>query len=238
MKIIKVLIVDDVASMRKFLKFGLEKTFPRVTVDEAANGKDAQLKLEKTEYDLVLCDWEMPFMNGEELLTWLRNHPTLSKTPFIMVTSRNDKPSVLKALHGGANSYVVKPFTANSLAQKVMSIVDHADRREQERVEAHGSANVHFSDRVTVGSLIDISLGGLFAVFERKNPIPAIFEKVLIEINFEDSQKVDGLEGFVIRMQAAEAFIDSENVKIAIKFLELPDKQKKDLEKILNEIKQ
>ncbi|MGD0282170.1 MAG: response regulator [Dissulfurispiraceae bacterium] len=238
MQKLKALIVDDVASMRKFLKFGLEKTFPQVSVDEAVNGKEAQAKLEKTEYDLVLCDWEMPLLNGEELLLWVRSHPTLKKTPFIMVSSRNDKPSVLKAMQEGVDSYVVKPFTAEALAQKVMALVSKADRREVERLEAHGSTNLHFSDKVARGSIMDVSLGGIFSMFSRGNHLPGIFEKVMVDIKLEDSHKMDGVEGFVIRIQAAEAFIDADQVKIAVKFMDLPPDRKKVLEKILNSLKQ
>ncbi|MBF0558103.1 MAG: response regulator [Nitrospirae bacterium] len=237
MKTLKALIVDDVASMRKFLKYGLEKSFPHMSVEEAMNGKEAQTKLEKNEYDLVLCDWEMPLLNGEELLTWLRNHPTLRKTPFIMVTSRSDKPSVLKALQGGVDSYVVKPFTADSLAQKVMNIVDRADRRELERFDVQGSATLHFGDQVARGFLIDVSLGGIFSSFGRENKLPTIFDKVNVDIKFEKSQKVDGIEGFIIRIQAAEAFIDAESVKIAVKFLELPENRRNELDKILSSLK-
>src|SRR5208337_1181014 len=133
MQKLNILIVDDVASMRKFLKFGLEKTFSQVCADEAANGKEAQAKLEAAHYDLVLCDWEMPILNGEELLLWVRSHPQINKTPFVMVTSRVDKESVLKAKERGVDGYVVKPFTAEFLAHKVMSLVSKTDRRSTER---------------------------------------------------------------------------------------------------------
>lgn len=236
MKTLKALLVDDVASMRKFLKYGLEKTFPNVVVDEASNGKEAQAKLEKSDYDLVLSDWEMPLVNGEELLRWLRQHPTLNKTPFIMITSRDDKPSVLKAMHAGVDSYVVKPFTAEGLAQKVITVVEKADRREQERFEVHGSLNLHFGDQVAHGSIIDLGMGGIFGLFGRNNPLPRILQKVLVDIKLENSHKVDGLEAFVIRMQAAEAFIDAENVKIAVKFCELPDVRSKELQQVLDSL--
>jgi len=236
MKTLKALIVDDVAAMRKFLRFGLEKTFPHVTAEEASNGKEAQAKLEKSDYDIVLCDWEMPQMNGEELLLWMRQHPTLKKTPFIMVSSRNDKPSVLKAMHGGVDSYVVKPFTAEGLAQKVMAIVEKADRREQERVEAHGQIDIHFGDKVASGRLIDISMGGIFGMFGRDNHLPGIFQKVSAGIKLENSHNMDGLEAFVIRVQAAEAFIDAENVKVAIKFFELPPEKAKQLQEMLHSL--
>jgi CheY-like chemotaxis protein len=238
MQKLKALIVDDVASMRKFLRFGLEKTFPNISVDEAVNGKDAQAKLEKVEYDLVLCDWEMPLLNGEELLRWVRGHPTLSRTPFIMVSSRNDKPSVLKAMQEGVDSYVVKPFTAEGLARKVMMIVTKADRRELERIEVEGSTNLRFGDKVASGNIIDVSLGGIFSTFSRENSLPTIFEKVMVDIKLEDSRTVDGIEGFVIRLQAAEAFVDAENVKIAVKFMDLPADRKEEFEKILNSLKQ
>ena len=235
MKELKVLIVDDVASMRKFLKFGLEKSFRQILVDEAGNGKEAQVKLEKVEYDLVLCDWEMPYVNGEELLRWVRNHPTLCRMPFIMVTSRSDKPSVLKAMQGGVDSYMIKPFSADGLAQKVMSLVDKADRRESERFEAHGDISLYFRDQVARGSIIDISMGGLFGEISRKDPLPSIFEQVRVDIKLEDSEKkADGIEGFVIRLQAAEAFIDAENVKIAVKFLDLSGEGSKKIQELID----
>jgi len=235
MKSLKVLVVDDVASMRKFLKFGLEKSFPRIAVDEAANGKEAQTKLEQVEYDLVLCDWEMPYVNGEELLSWVRNHPTLCRMPFIMVSSRSDKLSVLKAREGGVDSYMIKPFTVDNLAHKVMLLVDKADRRESERFEAHGDIILHFKDQVARGSIIDISMGGLFGEFSRKNPMPSILEEVRVDIKLEDSQKkADGIEGFVIRLQAAEAFIDAENFKIAVKFLDPSGEGSKKIQQLID----
>lgn len=238
MRKLNVLVVDDVASMRKFLKYGLDKSFPEISVDEAANGKEAQVKLEKEEYDLVLCDWEMPYVNGEELLTWVRNHPTLSKMPFIMVTSRSDKPSVLKAMHGGVDSYMIKPFTADGLAQKVMMLVDKADRREAERFEAHGGINLHFRDQVARGDIVDLSMGGLFGLISRKNPLPSIFDKVRVDITLEDTQKkAEGIEGFIIRIQAAEAFIDAENVKIAVKFLDQSSESTDKIQQLIESLK-
>jgi DNA-binding response OmpR family regulator len=235
MKSLKVLVVDDVASMRKFLKFGLEKSFPKILVDEAANGKEAQTKLEQMEYDLVLCDWEMPYVNGDELLSWVRNHPTLCRMPFIMVSSRSDKMSVLKARDRGVDSYMIKPFTVDNLAHKVMLLVDKADRRESERFAAHGDINLYFRDQVARGSIIDISMGGLFGEFSRKkNPVPSIFEEVRADIKLEDSQKkADEIQGFVIRLQAAEAFIDAENVKIAVKFLDSSGEGSKKIQQLI-----
>ncbi|MEW5744513.1 MAG: response regulator [Nitrospirota bacterium] len=237
MKKLRLLMVEDAASMRKFAKYGLEKSFPSIRIDEATNGKEAQAKLEQAEYDLILCDWEMPEVQGDELLEWVRHHPNLSGTPFIMVTSRNDKQSVMKAIELGANSYVVKPFTAESLARKITTVIDRFDRREHERYEASGSLTFHFRDHVARGNLIDISLGGLLSVFSRSNELPSIFEKVTMDLQLENSPKSNGIEGFVIRIQAAEAFIDADRVKFAVKFLDMSPEKKKELQAVLNSLR-
>lgn len=237
MKNLRVLIAEDSASMRKFVKYGLEKSFQGITVDEAANGKEAQTKLDQTDYDLVLCDWEMPGLTGDEILHWVRAHPTLNSVPFIMVTSRSDKDSVLKAIQGGVNSYVVKPFSAEGLAQKITAVIDHFDRREFQRFEANGSVLFHFGGKVAGGKIVDISMGGIFGIFSRKNPLPQIFERVMADIELENLKKVSSIEGFVIRLQAAESFIDAENIKIAVKFVELPDDKKEELQQIMNALK-
>jgi CheY-like chemotaxis protein len=109
MEKIKVLLVDDTPSVRRFIRLGIEKSFPNVDIDEAANGIAAKAKLENHHYSLFLCDWEMPGMNGEELLKWLKQHPTLRSTPFIMVTAKSEKDDVMKAIQEGVTGYIVKP---------------------------------------------------------------------------------------------------------------------------------
>lgn len=237
MKKFKVLIAEDAASMRKFTRFGLEKSFAGIIVDEATNGKEAQSKLEQGDYDLILCDWEMPDLTGDQILQWVRSHPTLSGIPFIMVTSRNDRPSVLKAIEMGANSYVVKPFTAEALAQKIIGIMDRFDRREFERYEAHGEVVFHFRNAIARGKMIDLSLGGLLSVLSSKNPLPAILERVAIDITLEAQETVSGLEAFVIRIQAAEAFPDTEHVKYAVKLLDLDAEKQQGLKRIIETLK-
>ena len=237
MKKLKVLIVEDVASMRKFVRFGLEKSFRAISIDEAATGKEAQAKLEHSEFDLVLCDWELPDINGDEILSWVRSHPAINGTPFIMVTSRNDKESVMKAIDMGVNAYIVKPFTAENLAQRITTVIEKFERREFERLETSGPIDLHFRDLSAKGNLIDLSLGGCFSVFSRKNRLPDIFDQVSIGMNPSGDLKIGGIEGFVIRIQAAEAFIDAENVKIAIKFLDMTPEKKGELSKAINALK-
>ncbi|GAB6042649.1 response regulator [Endothiovibrio diazotrophicus] len=116
---LRLLVVDDATFIRDFIRKGIRSKYPDFLIDEAIHGKQAQQFLEKAHYDIILCDWEMPEMSGEELLHWVRTHPEMSKTPFVMVTSRGDREHVVKAVQAGVDNYVVKPFTIDGLLSKV-----------------------------------------------------------------------------------------------------------------------
>lgn len=230
------LVIDDTSTMRQFIRHGLEENLPNVHIDEASTGKEAIAKLDQTEYDLVLCDWELPDINGDEILQWVRSHPIIHQTPFIIISSRRDKESVIKAIHGGVNSYMVKPFNVGSLIQKITAVLDGFDRRRFQRFEASGAIILKFNNNILEGTIIDVSLGGVFCISKRNNPLPSIFEKVSIDIKF-DSGELSGIDGFTIRLQAAEALINAENVKIAVKFTEFDYHRNQELQKLLDSLK-
>ncbi len=119
MKKIKILIVDDASFMRNIVRKGVRSVYPSFETKEAADGKQAQSLLMQEDFDLILCDWEMPKMTGEELLAWLRSEGAKKETPFVMITSRGDKDHVVKALALKANNYIVKPFTNEKLTEVI-----------------------------------------------------------------------------------------------------------------------
>jgi DNA-binding response OmpR family regulator len=119
---IKVLIADDISSFRKFIDYAISQNYPNVETEMATNGLDAKKKLELNQYDLVLCDWGMPQMPGIELLKWLRNHPTLNKMPFVMITANSDKEAVITATKLGATSYILKPISIDQLIARLATI--------------------------------------------------------------------------------------------------------------------
>jgi len=119
---LRILIADDVSSFRNFIHHVISQNYPNVETDIVTNGLDAKNKLEINQYDLVLCDWKMPKMNGLELLKWIRNHPTLNATPFVMITANSDKESVIQASKLGATSYLLKPLTMDQLIAKLSII--------------------------------------------------------------------------------------------------------------------
>jgi len=119
MKKIKILVVDDASFMRDIVRKGVRSSYPGFVIKEAADGSQAQSLLKQEDFELILCDWEMPKMTGEELLAWIRAESPKPDTPFVMITSRGDKEHVVKALELKANNYIVKPFTNEKLTEVV-----------------------------------------------------------------------------------------------------------------------
>ena len=220
MEKLNVMLVDDMAAARHFIKYGLESNHKNLKITEASNGKEAKVKLEAGPYDLILCDWEMPQMTGEDLLKWVRTSSVLKDTKFIMITAKSDRESVVRAMQNGVNGFLVKPFTIEGLLQKMADVDRRFDRRKEERIEMPGTATLRFGGHATKGELLDVSMGGLLAVFSRKDILPQIFDKISAEVCDSEVRTVEGIGGFVVRIQVADASIDSENVKIAVKFIE------------------
>jgi two-component system chemotaxis response regulator CheY len=117
----KVLIVDDFATMRRILK-NIMKQIGFSSITEAENGKDALKILKEETIDLVLCDWNMPEMPGIDLLNAVRGDDQLKGTPFVMVTAEAQKENIIEAVKAGVSSYIVKPFTAETVEEKLKKI--------------------------------------------------------------------------------------------------------------------
>ena len=118
----KILIVDDFASMRRIIKGSLHK-IGYTNVIEAEDGDKALKKLQEEKIGLIMCDWNMPNMTGIEVLKRMRSDEKLKNTPFIMVTAEGQKENVLEAIHAGANHYIIKPFTPETLSEKIKLVL-------------------------------------------------------------------------------------------------------------------
>jgi len=119
---IKVLVVDDFATMRRILK-NILKQLGFKNLVEADDGTTAWDVLEDQKIDLVLCDWNMPKMTGLELLKKVRASEKYAKVPFLMVTAEAQKQNVIEAVQAGVSNYVVKPFTAEAISEKLEKIL-------------------------------------------------------------------------------------------------------------------
>ena len=118
---IKVLVVDDMSTMRRIVKNVL-KQVGYSNIEEAENGKDAWTKLKADSFGLVVSDWNMPGMTGIELLRTVRADPDLKSMPFLMVTAEAQKENIIEAVQAGVSNYIVKPFTAEALQEKLTKI--------------------------------------------------------------------------------------------------------------------
>lgn len=118
---VKVLVVDDFPTMRRIVK-NLLKQLGFENIEEAENGEDALRKLKSGEFGLVVSDWNMPVMEGIELLKNVRSDPQLKDIPFLMVTAEAEKEKVIEAIKAGVDNYIVKPFTGEILKEKLEKI--------------------------------------------------------------------------------------------------------------------
>ena len=128
MQPLKFLVVDDASFIRDLLKKQLRDGFPGCQVIDVPSALKAQAILKTQRFDLILCDWEMPEMTGEEFLLWLRAHPQYSEIPLIMVTSRGEREFVVKAVQAGVSEYLGKPFKPETLFAKVGKVLGRAGR--------------------------------------------------------------------------------------------------------------
>ncbi len=120
---LKILVVDDFSTMRRIVR-NLLKELGYANVDEAENGADALNKLRGGGFDLVISDWNMPLMDGLAMLRAIRADSSLARLPVLMVTAEAKKENIIAAAQAGASGYVVKPFTAATLDEKLNKILD------------------------------------------------------------------------------------------------------------------
>ncbi|MGK2741506.1 response regulator [Tepidicaulis sp. LMO-SS28] len=117
-----VLVVDDYKTMIRIIR-NLLKQLGFTNVDDAADGSEALAKLRSKKYGLVISDWNMEPMTGYELLKEVRADTDLAALPFIMVTAESKTENVIAAKKAGVNNYIVKPFNAATLKQKISAVI-------------------------------------------------------------------------------------------------------------------
>ncbi len=120
----KILIVDDSSTMRRIIgNVVMQLGFTKDSFDEAEDGVKAWKLLSESRYDVILTDWNMPNMNGLELVKKVRSEGIHQKTPIIMITTEGGKGEVITALKAGVNNYIVKPFNAEVLKEKLDGVL-------------------------------------------------------------------------------------------------------------------
>lgn len=121
------LVVDDFSTMRRIVR-NLLKELGFVNVQEAEDGVQALVKLRSDTFDFVVSDWNMPNMTGIELLRSIRADAKLKHLPVLMVTAEAKRENIIEAAQAGASGYVVKPFTAATLDEKLKKIFQNMNK--------------------------------------------------------------------------------------------------------------
>ena len=120
-KSMKILVVDDMSTMRRIIKNVL-KQLGFTNTEEAEDGKQALEKLRGGVFGFVISDWNMPEMTGIDLLRAIRADENIKHIPVLMVTAEATKENIIEAVQAGVNNYIVKPFTADALEEKIKKI--------------------------------------------------------------------------------------------------------------------
>lgn len=122
---IKILIADDTSSMRHMLKGMLVKA-GFADFAEAENGMVVMQKLKQDRFHLVVCDWDMPLMDGLEVLRNMRADETLHQIPFILVTAIADATKVVAAIEHGVDDYIIKPIKPDDFIQRIHDVLNRS----------------------------------------------------------------------------------------------------------------
>jgi two-component system, chemotaxis family, chemotaxis protein CheY len=125
-KNMKILIVDDFSTMRRIIK-NLLRDLGFQNTNEADDGTTALPMLQTGNYDLLITDWNMPGMQGIDLLKHVRADQKLATLPVMMVTAEQKREQIVEAAQAGVNGYIVKPFTAQTLKEKLEKIFQRID---------------------------------------------------------------------------------------------------------------
>jgi two-component system chemotaxis response regulator CheY len=118
-----ILVVDDYSTMIRIIR-NLLKQIGFENVDDANDGSAALAKMQSKQYGLIISDWNMEPMTGYDLLREVRANPSLSKTPFIMITAESKTENVIAAKKAGVSNYIVKPFNAATLKTKMEAVFE------------------------------------------------------------------------------------------------------------------
>jgi two-component system chemotaxis response regulator CheY len=126
-KNMKILVVDDFSTMRRIVR-NLLGDLGYTNITEADDGKSAWPLLQAGSFDFVVTDWNMPGMTGIELLRSIRGDARIAKTPVLMVTAEAQREQIIEAAQAGVNGYIIKPFTAATLEDRLVKIFERMEK--------------------------------------------------------------------------------------------------------------
>jgi CheY-like chemotaxis protein len=236
MEPLRVLVVEDTRSMRKFIVSGLTQAVRHIEIAEAQNGKEAQQMLMSGKFNCIICDHDMPVMNGEELLQWVRRSSEQRDMPFIMATATRERELLSRIVKAGANACLLKPFTIDDMVHRLVDITAQVNRRQHDRFAIEGALIFNYRNMTAKAKIIDVSKGGAFGLFKITDTMPKILENVIVDIEPRQGLRIADLNSYVIRKQVEGELPDISYIKIAVRFHELAPEKMVELDKFFSSL--
>ncbi|QTL34783.1 MULTISPECIES: response regulator [Pseudoalteromonas] len=207
---VRFLVVDDCTTVRNVVRNIIKTRLGSEQVLMATNGKQALQILESQPVDIIISDWQMPELNGEELLYRVRNSARFKDIPFIMMTSNGERDFVITAIQNGVSHFVVKPFRADKLEAAVNKSWNGASKRDSVRHSALPSHAMRIiaSDALLEGKVQNISHTGMQVYTDYVDALKLykITEFNLSFNNFDGPHalSISPLYGTIVRIEANE----------------------------------
>lgn len=181
----------------------------------AKNGVEAMKVLEREPIDVIVCEWHVPFMDGQELLANIRKHGALKEIPFVMMSTQGGKEAVVTSIQNGVSQYLVKPFSPEKLEDTVRKAWNGAKKRAAQRFSGLPEHRVHarFDGEILDAQMVDISRsGGLLSLVYDKSI--HLFEACELSLEFEEIDDVgvvtiNPIPARVLRIEASRSFAQS-----------------------------
>lgn len=208
------LVIDDSPTTRDLVRRALKSIFGGVTVLLAENGRDALKLLREEKIDIIISDWNMPVMNGEELLYAVRDDAELKEIPFVMMSTNSDRDFIIMAIQLGVTQYIVKPFSTEELERKVQSSLNVSKQRQARRFALPPHlAEITIGGKQIKGQLLDISRTGAAFTSVKFDQALGLFQLCELVLKLKDpdglekeSTLISGLFGRIVRLEAENTF--------------------------------
>jgi two-component system chemotaxis response regulator CheY len=237
--------VEDNATIRRYTASVLKNQLNCTNVLQAASADEAletinAIKRRRAPIHLILSDWEMPGMTGDEFLLAVRENLETKDIPFIMVTSRNDRDSIIMAAQAGVSEYIVKPFTASALLQKISRAFQLQERRAMTRFKSVGGdkAVVVFNGTVRYsGFVVNLSQTGVLlrVPLFRHAPV-CVYDIVTLELKIGSDIEISATAE-LMRLQADKDNPDDKSLMLAgFQFHDLNEKEAEKLRVALSRL--
>ena len=215
MRNVSFLVVDDCPMVLKIMHKALRHKLGAEKIFDACNGIDAMQVMATEQIDIIISDWEMPKMTGEDLLLTIRKIPKYQNIPFIMMTTHGERSFVLKAIQNGANHYLNKPFSSEKLVDAIRKSWHSSDRREYTRhayLPLH-KLSLNKPQLTLTAEALNISQTGLLARMPYNDAI-RLFAEFELSITFEDIELIDvefkSISARIVRINETESYNENE----------------------------